>query len=156
MFSQCIHHHHLAVLLFVILCSLTFLREERRTPRVLICKLDSSDLAHIRREEDRASNPLCHTVDIEANAGWMSISGCGLLRALYWLAPGRYSRWASYFCSHSTGICFPLVASHSFRRAQIMRIQNVLTHRITSESEINACNSHHAQGRASYSPWSPL
>ncbi len=28
--------------------------------------------------------------------------------------------------------------------------------RITLESEINACNSLHAQGRALYSPWSPL
>ncbi len=92
MFSQYISHHHLAVLLFVMLCSLTFLHEERRTPRVLICKPDPSDLTHIRREEDRASNPLCQTVNIEANAGWMSISGCGLLCALYWLAPGRYSR----------------------------------------------------------------
>ena len=46
MFSQCISHHHLAVPLFVMLCSLSFLHEERRTPRVLICKPDLSDLTH--------------------------------------------------------------------------------------------------------------
>ena len=92
MFSQGIHQHHLAVLLFVLLSTLPFLREERRTPRVLNGKPDPSDLTPMRREEDRASNPLCQTVDIEANAGWMSVCGCGLLCALYWLAPGRYSR----------------------------------------------------------------
>jgi hypothetical protein len=40
---------------------------------------------------------------------------------------------------------FPGVASHTFRRSQIIQIQNVLSHRITSESEINACNSLRAQ-----------
>jgi hypothetical protein len=46
MFSKCFSYHYLAVPLFVMLCSFTFLPKERRTPRVLICKPDLSDLTH--------------------------------------------------------------------------------------------------------------
>lgn len=92
MFSQCIYHRHLAVPLFVMLCSLTSLREERRTPRVLICAPDPSDLTYAG---ERKIGPLilfAMPVDIEANAGWTCGVGCVLLCALYRVAPGRYSR----------------------------------------------------------------
>ncbi len=83
MFSQYISHHHLAVLLFVMPCSLTFLRDERRTPRVLIYGPDPSDLTYAGGRKIGPLILFAMPLDIEANAGWMCGSGCDLLCALY-------------------------------------------------------------------------